>query len=92
MGYFTDPSTGDKSGSRFGSILSVIGAILLACYLAYRGQAEAAVTLMGYALLATWGGYTANSATRVIMTRGMPPRRGLPDPPEIKPEANGPVG
>jgi len=84
MGYFTDPSTGDKSGSRVCSMLSACGAVILAFILVFKGYAGEAVTVIGLVLAATWGGYTVNSTARVITTKGVPSglRIGCGKPPE----------
>lgn len=92
MGYFTDPSSGDKSPSRLCSFLSTCAAVLLAFYLVSKGHPGEGVTLMVAVLGFSWGVYGANSATRVVMTRGITPIRELPSRPEIKPEGNGSVG
>ncbi len=73
MGFLTDSSTGDNSGSRLCSLVATFAAILLAFYLGYKDHAGEAVTIIIAVLGFSFGTYGANSTARVIMTKGMPP-------------------
>lgn len=72
-GYFTDSSTGGKSSSRLCAVLCALAAVGLSFLLVFKGHHGEAVTVICAVLVATWGGYTANSTARVIMTKGAPP-------------------
>lgn len=72
-GYMTDPQSGDKSLSRLCSLVVALGALGLAFFLAIKGHAGEAVTIIIADLTATWGSYTANSTARVITAQKEPP-------------------
>lgn len=77
-GYFIDPSTGDKSSSRLCAFLAVLVGLGVSCFLAFKGHVGETVTLLGLILGTTWGGYTANSVSRVITENKTQP--GSPSP------------
>lgn len=77
-GYFVDPSSGGKSLSRLCAIVAALAAVGLSFLLTLRNHPGEAVTVICAVLVATWGGYTANSTARVIVTKGQPPENGKP--------------
>jgi hypothetical protein len=72
-GYFIDPSSNQKSGTRLCAFLVIITGIVLDFYLAYKGHTAQAVEVFGLLIGATWLTYAANSTARVIVTKGQPP-------------------
>jgi len=94
-GYFHDPSTSGKSSSRLCAVICALAAVGLSFVLVFKSHPGEAVTVICAVLVATWGGYTANSTARVIMTKGVSLNSpGLPGagPGMPEPTERGPVG